>query len=94
VFGKDLAVIVFAGNLSLVVSCWLLVVGLLPWQNVVTLFLLKFCFDYTLLYKTNRFINKKRIHYLILSSVFYPFFCVSVVLFAMFGKFEWKGRKF
>lgn len=94
VFGKDLAVIVFFGNLSIVVGCGLWVVGLLPWQNLLVLFLLKFSVDYTLLYKTNRFLTSKRMRFLIVSSLFYPFFCLSVALFSLFGKYEWKGRKF
>lgn len=94
VFGRDLAVIVFLGNLGLVVGCWLLVVGLLSWQNLFVLFLIKFCLDYILLYKTNRFLTHKRMRFLIVSSVFYTFFCVSVALFSIFGKYEWKGRRF
>jgi glycosyltransferase involved in cell wall biosynthesis len=94
VFGKDLAVIVFLGNLGLVVGCGLMVVGLLPWNILLVLFLVKFSFDYTLLYKTNRFLTHKRMRFLIVSSVFYPFFCVSVALFSLFGKYEWKGRKY
>lgn len=94
VFGKDLAVIVFFGNLSLVVGLWFLVFGFLPWQNLFVLFLIKFCFDYTLLYKTNRFLTHKRMRFLIMSSLFYPFFCVTVALFSLFGKYEWKGRRF
>ena len=94
VFGKDLAVIVFLGNLCLVVGCWLSVFGFFTWVNFAILFLIKFIVDTILLYKTNGFFSKKRMRYLILSSVFYPFFCVSVALLAMFGKYEWKGRKF
>jgi hypothetical protein len=32
--------------------------------------------------------------YLILSSLFYPFFSVSVALYSLIGKYEWKGRRF
>jgi hypothetical protein len=31
--------------------------------------------------------------YLILSSLFYPF-SVSVALYSLIGKYEWKGRRF
>ncbi len=94
VFGKDLAVIVFLGNLSLVVGCGLWVVGFMTGINLAILFLIKFLFDSTLLLKTNHFFTEKRMRYLILSSIFYPFFCVSVALFSMFGKYEWKERRF
>jgi len=94
VFGKDLAVIVFAGNLAVVLGCLLSVCGCLSWIALAFLFTLKFIVDTILLYKTNRFLRKKRLHYLFLSSLFYPFFCVSVALFSWFGTYEWKGRTF
>ncbi len=93
-FGKDLAVIVFAGNLALVVGCGLWVVGSLPWMNLAFLFVMKFVVDFILLHKTNRFLRKKRLRYLLLSSVIYPFFCVVVAVLSWFGKYEWKGRRF
>jgi hypothetical protein len=31
---------------------------------------------------------------LVLSSLLYPFFSTSVALYSLFGKYEWKGRKF
>ena len=103
VFGKDLAVIVFGGNLCLVVGCGLWVVNyplsvvgcrLSGCIFVGILFVLKFVIDFILLYKTNRFLRKKRMRYLLLSSVLYPFFCVSVALFSWFGSYDWKGRRF
>jgi hypothetical protein len=101
VFGKDLAVIVFAGNLALVVGCGLAVggsrlsvFGWSPWVSVGVMFLMKFVVDTILLYKTNRFLRKKRLWFVVTSSVLYPFFCVTVAVFSWFGKYEWKGRKF
>jgi len=94
VFGKDLAVIVFAGNLAIVLASCFLTLGLILWVNLAILFALKFITDHILLYKTNRFLRNKRMHYLILSSVLYPFFCVAVAVFSWFGKYEWKGRTF
>jgi cellulose synthase/poly-beta-1,6-N-acetylglucosamine synthase-like glycosyltransferase len=94
IFGKDLAVIVFIGNLSIVLGFGFWVLNLMSWQNLAILFLIKFTFDFILLHKTNRFLSKKRMRYLILSSILYPFFCVSVALFSFFGKYEWKGRQF
>ncbi|MFV8269326.1 glycosyltransferase family 2 protein [Flavobacterium sp. GT2N3] len=93
-FGKGLAILVFMGNLCLVlgVGCW--VFSVIPFQNIVLLFLLKFLVDTVLIYKANQFLTKTKIQYLILSSLFYPFFSVSVALYSLFGKYEWKGRKF
>ena len=94
VFGKDLAVIVFAGNLALVIEFCLMVFKLLPYQNFIILFIIKFVFDFILLYKANRFLSRKWMYYLILSSFIYPFFCVSVALYSFAGAYKWKGRKF
>ena len=94
VFGKDLAVIVFAGNLTIVLASCFLTLDLISWVILAILFTLKFITDFILLYKTNRFLRKKRMGYLLLSSVLYPFFCVTVAVFSWFGSYEWKGRKF
>ena len=94
VFGKDLAVIVFAGNLALVLGGLLSVFGGSSWIAIAFLAALKFIVDTILLYKTNRFVRKKRLHYLFLSSLVYPFFCMSVAVFSWFGTYDWKGRSF
>jgi glycosyltransferase involved in cell wall biosynthesis len=93
-FGKGLGLLVFIGNLDLIIGfgCW--VFGFILFQNIVLLFLLKFLIDTILIYKTNNFLNKRKIRYLILSSLFYPFFSVSIALYSLFGKYEWKGRNF
>ena len=93
-FGKDLAVIVFVGNLAVVVGCGLWIVGLLCWMKLAFLFGLKFIVDYILLYKTNQLLRKKRMRFLLMGSVLYPFFCVSVAVVSWFGKYKWKGRRF
>jgi cellulose synthase/poly-beta-1,6-N-acetylglucosamine synthase-like glycosyltransferase len=93
-FGIGLGLVVFGGNLTWVVGCGLWVVGLIPFQNIILMLLSKFIVDTILIYKTNRFLTKKKMRYLILSSLFYPFFGTSVALYSLFGKYEWKGRKF
>ena len=93
-FGKGLGVLVFMENLSLVLGFLLSVLGLFPLFNILLLFVLKFAVDTVLIYKTNRFLTKTKMSYLILSSFLYPFFSVSVALYSLFGKYEWKGRKF
>jgi len=94
VFGKDLAVVVFAMNLSLLVALFCCGFGILCWCEVAALFLVKFAFDTVLLYRANRFLTKKWMGFLILSSVFYPVFCVAVGLLSLRGNYQWKGRKF
>ena len=93
-FGKGLGILVFIGNLSLVLAFILSVLGLFSFLNLLLLFALKFTVDTVLIYKTNRFLTKTKIRYLIPSSLFYPFFSVSVALYSLFGKYEWKGRSF
>jgi glycosyltransferase involved in cell wall biosynthesis len=93
-FGKGLGLIVFAGNLSwmLILGSWFL--GLTTFQDVILASTFKFTVDTVLIYKTNHFLSKRKMHHLILSSLFYPFFSTSVALYSLFGNYEWKGRKF
>lgn len=93
-FGKLLGLLVFAGNLISVLSFGLWIVGFIPFRLLFLLFVLKFIIDSILIYKTNRFLTKNKIRYLVLSSLLYPFFSVSVALYSLFGKYEWKGRQF
>jgi glycosyltransferase involved in cell wall biosynthesis len=93
-FGIGLGILVFMGNLSLLLGFILSVLGLFSFLNLLLLFALKFTVDTVLIYKTNHFLTKTKIRYLIPSSLLYPFFSVSVALYSLFGKYEWKGRKF
>jgi glycosyltransferase involved in cell wall biosynthesis len=93
-FGKRLGILVFAGNMAclLAIGCWFF--SLISFYNFLLLLLIKFWVDAILILKVNPFLNKTKIHYLILSSFLYPFFSVSVALYSLFGKYEWKGRRF
>jgi glycosyltransferase involved in cell wall biosynthesis len=93
-FGKGLGLLVFMGNLSLVLGFILWALGLFSFLNILLLFALKFAVDTVLIYKSNCFLTKTKMSYLILSSLLYPFFSVSVALYSLFGKYEWKGRRF
>ena len=93
-FGKTLAIIVFAGNV-----CWLLITSYCLYSlnsDPMLLFflILKMAIDAILILQANNFLNSKNTSYIILSSLFYPFFCVGVALYSVFGKYEWKGRQF
>lgn len=94
VFGKDLAIIVFIANGFCLVAFALCLFSNFCWLKFGVLFSIKFSVDAILLYKTNQFLTGKRLRFLIPGSLFYPFFCVAVALYAMIGKYEWKGRKF
>jgi glycosyltransferase involved in cell wall biosynthesis len=92
-FGKFLGLVVFAGNLALILGFGFWVLGFLVFKNFIFIFLIKFVVDFILIYKTNVFFKTKP-RFVILGSLLYPFFSVSVALYSLFGKYEWKGRKF
>lgn len=92
-FGKILGLIVFGGNISLwfIVCCLLFGIG--GFYSLLFLIITKSLIDFILIYKTNHFL-KAQTHSFLLSSLLYPFFSVTVALYAVLGKYEWKGRKF
>jgi hypothetical protein len=79
----------FIGNLSIVVGYGLWIMGLLSLLTICLLILLKFAIDAVLIHKSF-FLTTAKMQYLILSSLFYPFFSVSVALYSLIGKYEWK----
>ena len=92
-YGKILAVMVFGGNLVWIVSFLLWLTSVLD-QNIFMLFVaLKFLIDFILIYKTANFFESK-LQYVLASSLLYPFFSVSVAMYSLFGKYNWKGRNF
>jgi glycosyltransferase involved in cell wall biosynthesis len=93
-FGKRLGLLVFMGNFGLVCCFGLTVFSLLPFPFLGLYFLIKFGIDAALILQTNRFLTKHKIRYLLLSSLWYPFFSSAVALYCLFGKYEWKGRRF
>ena len=93
-YAKLLAVVVLLMNLSLVVGCWLLVVGRLNFEVVVLAFAVKYLTDYILLYKSNSYLRKRKFFVPIASSVVYPLFSSLVGIYSLFGSFVWKGRTF
>ncbi|MDR7208270.1 glycosyltransferase [Flavobacterium piscis] len=93
-FGKFLGLIVFAGNLSFMIGFLFSLFSIWPWQFLILYVVLKFSIDFILLYITNCFLTKTKLRYLILSSLFYPFFSSVVALYSLFGSYEWKERRF
>jgi glycosyltransferase involved in cell wall biosynthesis len=93
-FGKRLGILVFLMNMSLVYGFLLAIFGLFPWFFIGLLFLIKFGIDTVLIQQTNSFLTNTKVQYLFLSSLVYPFFSSVVAMYSLFGKYEWKGRKF
>jgi glycosyltransferase involved in cell wall biosynthesis len=93
VFGKGLGLVVFGGNVGFLFVVCDLLFGLGNDYLLYFLLLTKFSVDFALINKTNKFLKNKTQLFLT-SSVLYPFFSVSVALYSLFGKYEWKGRKF
>ena len=92
-FGIGLGLIVFGGNVGLLfaVSCLLFEKG--NFFLMCFLLLAKFSVDFVLINKTNVFLKNKT-QFFLKSSLLYPFFSVSVAVYSLFGKYEWKGRRF
>lgn len=92
-FGIGLGLIVFGGNLGLLfaVYCFLFRIG--NFYLLIFLSLAKLAVDFALINKTNVFLKNKT-HFFLTSSLLYPFFSVSVAVYSLFGKYEWKGRRF
>ncbi|MFI0490582.1 glycosyltransferase [Flavobacterium sp.] len=93
-FGIGLGLVVFAGNFCWVLGLGSWVLGFISFLNLILLVLIKCVVDAVLIQKSNHFLTKKKMRYLVLSSLLYPFFSVSVALYSLFGKYEWKGREF
>jgi glycosyltransferase involved in cell wall biosynthesis len=93
IFGKILGLTVFAANIGLLFVVYGLLFGKGNFFWIGFLLLAKFSVDFVLIKKTNHFLKNKT-HYYLISSLLYPFFTVTVALYSLFGKYEWKGRKF
>lgn len=93
-FGKLLGLVVLGGNLCWILGLLFCVLGEISWFEFNLLSALKFLVDFVLLFKSNRFLSSNRMRFVIFSSFLYPFFSVIVALYSLFGKYEWKGRKF
>jgi cellulose synthase/poly-beta-1,6-N-acetylglucosamine synthase-like glycosyltransferase len=93
-FGKQLGILVFLMNLSLVYCYVLVLFGIFPWFFIAFLFLIKFGIDTVLIQQANSFLTRNKIHQLFLSSLWYPFFSTAVAIYCLFGKYEGNGRRF
>ncbi|AWG20472.1 glycosyl transferase [Flavobacterium faecale] len=87
-FGKGLGIVVFLGNLTIILAPFFM-----HYQTALFLIGIKIVIDAGLILKSNRFLSLPT-RYLVLSSVLYPFWSVTVALYSVFGSYEWKGRTF
>lgn len=92
-FGKGLGLIVLGGNMSFL----FIIYNLLFWAGnfylLVSLLIAKLIVDFYLIHKTNGFLKSKT-HFYLMGGLLYPFFSVSVALYSLVGRYEWKGRRF
>ncbi|MEZ4797256.1 MAG: glycosyltransferase [Flavobacteriaceae bacterium] len=94
-FSKILALIVLMMNASLVVCFVFSILGLISWQFLSILFIIKFCIDFVFIYKSSYLFNQNSsLKYYLLNSLIYPFFVVAVSCYTMFFSYKWKGRSF
>lgn len=93
-FGKALGLVVFMGNLCVLLCMVLTLVGKISVLLLLTIFSIKFLIDVLLISSTNQFLTKNKMRYLIVSSCLYPFFSSCVAVYSLVGKYEWKGRWF
>lgn len=94
-FGKFTGLIVILMNGLLVVSLFLFITGAFNFINLIFTVVAKLIIDYTLIFKTTSFFNKKTIlkSYLF-GFVFYPFFSLYVAMISLYSKYKWKERTF
>ncbi|NMH28479.1 glycosyltransferase family 2 protein [Flavobacterium silvaticum] len=92
-YAEDLALVVFLSNLAMVALFVMTAFGL-DWRITVAVFVLKLIPDWVFLHKGNRFLKSHSVVFPVFGAVFYPLFTVAVALYAIFGKYSWKGRKF
>jgi len=93
-FGKRLGILVFITNFGWVCCFVLSLFGQISIPILGLYFLIKFGIDTVIISQAHRFLNKSKIRFWILGSVWYPFFSTAVALYSLFGKYEWKGRRF
>lgn len=91
-FGESLSLAVFFANLTLLLGCILTICGCFPWQITSTWLLLKFLADYSLALRANVLLQQRVFFFPILTALVYPIFSTLVGLFALYGKYSWKGR--
>ena len=94
-FGKLAGMMVFLMNGTLICAVLLAFVGMVGFEFLGYIIVIKLLIDFLLLYKSARFFDKESLlaSYLF-AGILYPFFVVGVAFSSMFRDFRWKGRRF
>lgn len=93
---KLVGLLVFVVNATLLLTLVLGAVQILSLTYFFNLFVFKFLIDLLLFVPTIQYYHQTKnfVKSYILSSILYPVFSVSVVVYSLFFKFSWKGRDF
>lgn len=93
-FGVCLGFVVLITNLVWIFVLGSVILGFLTLKQTIFFFVIKFWVEQILIRKTADFLNQGKLSYLLLIGLVHPFFNVAIGLFSLFGKYDWKGRKF
>lgn len=89
-FGQLVALVVLLGNSALIAIIFEFFFGHFEYTP---LLLLKVAADYILAKQAAQF-YQVRLNNVLLTAFVYPFFSSAVAFYSLFGKYQWKGRKF
>lgn len=93
-FAENLALVTLLANLALVISVICTATDFFDWRLPLAMFALKLLPDWIMLAKANKFLNDGKFLFPVFASILYPFFVVIVAVWALFGRYSWKGRIF
>jgi cellulose synthase/poly-beta-1,6-N-acetylglucosamine synthase-like glycosyltransferase len=93
-YAQFLALVVFFANVSISVSIILLLINKVDFKFILVVFSLKYGIDLLMINKGNTYLKQYKFILPIASSIVYPFYSSLVGIYAMLGKFSWKGRTF
>ena len=94
-FGKLVGAIVLLMNFCLLAGLFLSIFGIYSISTIGYVFLIKFCVDLWLIFKTIQFMNQTEyLKSYFISSLLYPFFNVYIAISSWYSGYTWKGREF
>jgi len=92
---KILAGFIFTIQLSLLLSLFAVIVGLISVQIFISIIALKYLADYLYLNSINRFFkNKMNLLAFTVLQMVYPLYVIIIGLTSTFGPYSWKGRRY
>jgi len=93
-FAKLVGLMVLFMNFSLVIGSFLTLFSIFPYEPLLFAFFFKFILDFTLLFHSAEFFDRKDVlRNYFWSSLIYPVFSSYVAILSLFSSYEWKGRK-